>query len=79
MLKAVRGVYDRGVARPVEPLNIVGRHDVIITFINGKRRMKAPMHAQAAWQKLLKAARQVRWDRINAVDEIRQQRGGGTP
>lgn len=35
--------------------------------------------AKAAWQKLLKASRRVRWDRINAVDEIRQQRGRGTP
>ena len=34
--------------------------------------------ARAAWQKLLKASRLVQWDRIDAVDEIRQQRGRGT-
>ena len=36
-------------------------------------------HAKTAWQKLLKASRQAQWDRVNAVDEIRQQRGRGTP
>ena len=35
--------------------------------------------ARAAWQKLLKASQRVRWDSIDAIDEIRQQRGRGTP
>jgi hypothetical protein len=34
--------------------------------------------AKAAWQKLLKASQRVRWDSIDAVGEIRQQRGRGT-
>lgn len=34
---------------------------------------------KAAWQKLLQASRRVQWDRLDAVDEIRQQRGRGTP
>lgn len=33
--------------------------------------------AKAAWQKLLTASRRVRWDSIDAVNEIRQQRGRG--
>ena len=36
-------------------------------------------HTKAAWQKLLKASRLVQWDCVNAVDEIRKQRGRGTP
>ena len=35
--------------------------------------------AKAAWQKLLKASQRVRWDSIDAIDEIRQQRGRGNP
>ena len=35
--------------------------------------------AKAAWQKLLKASQRVRWDNIDAIDEIRQQRGRGNP
>ncbi len=34
--------------------------------------------AKAAWQKLLKASRRVQWDHIDAVEDIRQQRGRGT-
>ena len=35
--------------------------------------------AKAAWQKLLKASKRVQWDNVNAIEEIRQQRGRGTP
>ena len=35
--------------------------------------------AKAAWQKLLKASQRMRWDSIDAIDEIRQQRGRGNP
>ena len=35
MLKAVRGVYEGGVVHPVEPLAVSGRHEVIITFVDG--------------------------------------------
>lgn len=38
MLKAVRGIYEEGVARPLEPVDVAGRQEVIITFVNGEPR-----------------------------------------
>lgn len=53
MLKAVRGIYDGGVARPVEPLDLDGRHEVVITFLNGEGTGKASFIAAAgSWSDL---------------------------
>ena len=33
MLAAVKGVYEKGVIKPLEPIGLKGRVDVIITFL----------------------------------------------
>lgn len=51
MLKAVRGIYDGGVVRPLEPLDMVGCHEVIITFLDGERAGKdAFIGAAGSWE-----------------------------
>ena len=53
MLKAVRGIYDGGVVRPLEPLDLAGRHDVVITFLNGEGDRKETFIAAAgSWHDL---------------------------
>ena len=49
------------------------------TFVLTHVVLEHKKQAKAAWQKLLKASQRVQWDRIDAIDEIRQQRGRGNP
>lgn len=53
MLKAVRGIYEGGAARPTEPISLLGRHEVIITFLDGAHGGKdAFLAAAGSWSDL---------------------------
>ena len=47
MLKAVRGIYEGGVARPLEPIGVVDRAEVIITFLDKAPEREAEFLAAA--------------------------------
>ena len=53
MLKTRRAIYEGGVVRPLEPIELTGRHEVMITFLNGGQPSKeACVVAAGSWQDL---------------------------
>ena len=54
MLRAVRGIYQGGVVRPIEAVGLPGRHEVVITFLDREREngKKAFIASAGSWKDL---------------------------
>lgn len=52
MLAAVKGVYEKGVVRPLEPIGVTGRVDVIITFLVPSAARHSLARSAGAWKGL---------------------------
>jgi len=52
MLAAVKGVYEKGVIKPLEPIGLKGRVDVIITFLAPTDAKQSIKDSAGAWKGL---------------------------
>ena len=52
MLAAVKGVYEKGVVRPLEPISVKGRVDVIITFLAPSAPRRSLARSAGAWRSM---------------------------
>jgi predicted DNA-binding antitoxin AbrB/MazE fold protein len=51
MLTTIKGLYENGVVRPLEKVDIVGKAEVIITFLDvSKFRKKTFLSAAGSWK-----------------------------
>lgn len=51
MLTAIKGVYENGIIKPLEEINIGGKMEVTITFLDTQKDRKTPfLSAVGSWK-----------------------------